>query len=472
MFKAIGRILIVCLLFLSILWIGKYTFNEFETEIELKRPHDIFGPYMSDLGLSNDSSSSNGSNSIDTDKNGYNGPDFSEDPGLTDPGSLFGNNNSDESNDNSEFDDNLNKKDLPNVFFTTKDISYLSSSDYNNLSSNELMMLLSANNGELLTLSGNNLGYAENPNDYFNSSYYYNYANRYSDALVRANNSSNTEEDPNYPDNFSLYEDTVVDCINWLLVKDQTGNTINYFINAGPNSLMNTAIEETESSNETINSEEETLETEENIIELTYDNILLDKEHLTVLVDSINIIDELPEYDNYDRNDYEQPASSYIINESKYNRNDYAWKTSKWFNEDDFTYTCPYTGTVIHDLDDNKEDQDFGNLESDHIVPLHSTYLRGADKWSKKQKNEYAYNQWVGVDVLNSANRSKSDKGPCDYLPDINVEDYCYSWLMICSKYKLSMTQEEINICVKYINNALNKNEPVEFLGGNYIENN
>ena len=129
---------------------------------------------------------------------------------------------------------------------------------------------------------------------------------------------------------------------------------------------------------------------------------------------------------------------------------------------------CPYTGTIIQDMDDNKQDNDFGNLDYDHIVPLKSTYLRGAKDWTDEQKNEYAYDQWVGVDVLNSANRSKSDKGPCEYLPDINVEDYCYSWLMICSKYNLSMTQEEIDICVNNITIALENGEEVTFLGGSY----
>ena len=95
-------------------------------------------------------------------------------------------------------------------------------------------------------------------------------------------------------------------------------------------------------------------------------------------------------------------------------------------------------------------------------------YLRGAINWTEEQQNEYAYNQWIGVDVLNSANRSKSDKGPTEYLPEVNVEDYCYSWLLICSKYNLVMTNAEIDICSKYINNAFLNNEPITHLGGIY----
>lgn len=113
----------------------------------------------------------------------------------------------------------------------------------------------------------------------------------------------------------------------------------------------------------------------------------------------------------------------------------------------DFTYTCPYTGKVITDLDDKKEDQDFGNLDYNHIVSLSVVERSCPDWWTEKEKNAYAYNQLVGVNVLNSANRSKSDKGPTDWLPDINRGIYCYSWLVICQKYNLSMTKDEIQLC-------------------------
>lgn len=212
-------------------------------------------------------------------------------------------------------------------------------------------------------------------------------------------------------------------------------------------------------------------------VELTYSTTLEDAAHLQVLVDDIEIVDELPDYDAlvesgewvaYDRDTYEKPVRSYMFGGIRINRNDYSWMTSPFLNADDFTFTCPYTGRVIVDLDDKKEDQDFGNLDYDHIVPLKSTYIRGAYYWTEEQRNAYAYDQWVGVDVLNSANRSKSDKGPLEYLPSINIEDYCYSWLLICSKYDLVMTQEEVDLCLMYINEALVNNEPVTHLGGYY----
>lgn len=202
-------------------------------------------------------------------------------------------------------------------------------------------------------------------------------------------------------------------------------------------------------------------------VTLTYSNTLEDKAHLEVLIADIEVVDKLPNIDNYDRDTFEKPVKNYLLGGIKVNRNDYAWMSSPWYNSKDITYTCPYTGKVIENTDGPNK-IDFDPLDYDHIVALKSAYLRGASEWSKEKQNEYAYDQWVGVDVLNSANRSKGDKGPLEYLPTINIEDYCYSWLLICSKYDLVMTQEEIDLCKSYIETALLSGEPVTHLGGSY----
>lgn len=206
--------------------------------------------------------------------------------------------------------------------------------------------------------------------------------------------------------------------------------------------------------------------------EVKYDLYLTNEEDLAVMVQSIRVIKSLPsdkdaEWSTYNRDDFEKPVVSYKLNGHTYNRNDYAWKTSSFFDSSTFTYTCPYTGTVITDLDDGKQDYDFANLDYDHIVPLKSAYLRGARDWSNEKKNEFAYDQLVGIDVLGKANRSKSDKGPTKYMPTENIEDYCYAWLYLCSYYDLAMTQEEIDVCVSHIKNAFSTGETVEFLGAN-----
>ena len=207
------------------------------------------------------------------------------------------------------------------------------------------------------------------------------------------------------------------------------------------------------------------------IVEVSYDDILLDESHLYALIDDIEIVDELPNYDElttsgewpfYDRQVFERPVHSYMLGGVRFNRNDYAWATSRFLvSQDPYEYICPYTNQTITDE---------STLDYDHIVPLKSAYIRGAWAWSNEQRNAYAYDQWVAVDVLNSANRSKSDKGPMDYLPEYNVEDYCYSWLLICSEYDLVMTDEEVDLCQQYILEALRSGETVEHLGGAHYE--
>lgn len=287
----------------------------------------------------------------------------------------------------------------------------------------------------------------------------------------------------------TITKDNVADFIKWLQNNYKDGDNVSVVTPSSSSSSSSTnnsssIIESSTSSVESNSSSSSLVEsssvessssssTSENIdeppiinSEVKYNYTLQSKEDLQVLINSITVVDKLPSYTNYDRASFESPTKSYMLDGKKVNRNDYAWKTSPFFNKDNFTYTCPYTGKVIQDLDDKKEDNDFGNLDFDHIVSLKSAYLRGAINWTKEQQNEYAYNQWIGVDVLNSANRSKSDKGPTGYLPKVNVEDYCYSWLLICSKYNLVMTNAEIDICTKYINNAFLNNEPITHLGG------
>ena len=236
-----------------------------------------------------------------------------------------------------------------------------------------------------------------------------------------------------------LTSENTISFIKWISTNYDKDSKVAYKETTKPDSNENTT-EQNKNSNESI----------------TYNKILANEKDLQEIVDSIIVVNSLKDLDDYDRTDYEKPIKSYTLNGHKYNRNDYAWKTSPYLiSENPFKYICPYTGQTI--TDDSK-------LDYDHIIPLKSTYIRGANKWTDEQKNEYAYDQWIGVDVLNSANRSKSDKGPADWLPEQNVEDYCYSWLLISSKYNLVMTKAEMSICIDNIKTALKNGETVEHL--------
>jgi len=168
------------------------------------------------------------------------------------------------------------------------------------------------------------------------------------------------------------------------------------------------------------------------------------------------------ERDGYDRTVFEKPVRSYTLDGDTLNRNDYAWRTSQYFDEGTFTYTCPYTGIVFTDEYDGKEDNDFNWLDYDHIIPLSYVYTYGDIDWTDEKCNEYAYDQSVGVDVYRKANRSKSDQGPSEWLPNINVENYCYTWLCIASEWDIALRQEDIDICVKYCKEAISSGMTLE----------
>ena len=440
MIRRIIKILVMCVLFMCLLSLGGYTINSFKSEVHLRDPQEVMSPFFQSLpdlpkgselvknlptyetedGSILDNNNSNNGTSTDDSGNGSSLPDFTTDPGLSDPGGPFSGGNNTEDPEISDPGSQVSEADItsdPGIDDQSTPTSATGNDSYTDEDGNLVKKDIKLP-------------------DTIEISY------------VRAIKIKLDDKE------IELTSKNTAEFIRWLDNNWHADAEISYEVDK----TEETSEDSSNTQNGSVNSTGE----------LVYDTTLANEANLNALVSSINVIDELPEYDDYDRTTYEKPVISYTLDGKKTNRNDYAWKTSPWYNAEDNTYMCPYTGTIIQDMDDNKQDNDFGNLDYDHIVPLKSTYLRGAKDWTDEQKNEYAYDQWVGVDVLNSANRSKSDKGPCEYLPDINVEDYCYSWLMICSKYNLSMTQEEIDICVNNITIALENGEEVTFLGGSY----
>ena len=440
MIRRIIKILVMCVLFMCLLSLGGYTINSFKSEVHLRDPQEVMSPFFKSLPsfdpnklVENLPEYEKEQNSIidknTSDDNNENTsatlPDFTTDPGLSDPGGPFSGGNNTEDPEISDPGSQVSEADItsdPGIDDQSTPTSATGNDSYTDEDGNIVKKDIKLP-------------------DTIEISYVRAIKIKLDDKEIELT-SKNTAEFIRWLDN-NWHADAEIS-----YEVDKTEETSEDSSNTQNGSVQNGSVNSTG--------------------ELVYDTTLANEANLNALVSSINVIDKLPEYDDYDRTTYEKPVISYTLDGKKTNRNDYAWKTSPWYNAEDNTYMCPYTGTIIQDMDDNKQDNDFGNLDYDHIVPLKSTYLRGAKDWTDEQKNEYAYDQWVGVDVLNSANRSKSDKGPCEYLPDINVEDYCYSWLMICSKYNLSMTQEEIDICVNNITIALENGEEVTFLGGSY----
>ncbi len=88
------------------------------------------------------------------------------------------------------------------------------------------------------------------------------------------------------------------------------------------------------------------------------------------------------------------------------------------------------------------------DLDVDHFVPLKEVDRSGGNKWDKEKKMQYANdltNPETLIAVDKSANRSKADKDPSDWLPSnakYNCE-YIKLWQEVKKKWKLEMDEKE-----------------------------
>ena len=181
-------------------------------------------------------------------------------------------------------------------------------------------------------------------------------------------------------------------------------------------------------------------------------------ENIKELLNNIKI--EEANNSSYDRNEWTSSYQSYICekghdhnkNNYKYDDNGkfksiraYSYFESKWYNWNNDSYTDPYTGETIYDI---------SKTDYDHIIPLAYVNAHGGSNWTSEEKKSFADNPSVGVCTNNSSNRAKSAKGPSEWLPDINKEAYCYSWLVIANDFNISLSQNDYDTIVDILNNS------------------
>jgi len=98
----------------------------------------------------------------------------------------------------------------------------------------------------------------------------------------------------------------------------------------------------------------------------------------------------------------------------------------------------PYTGQTVSDP---------GALDVDHVVPLAWAHRHGGWAWSREQRERYANDLAHPehlVAVSASANRSKGDKGPDEWLPlEEDRCDYVQAWRAIITRWDLMLTWAE-----------------------------
>lgn len=182
---------------------------------------------------------------------------------------------------------------------------------------------------------------------------------------------------------------------------------------------------------------------EEPIIEVAEGITMADVE---ALIAKITVGEPVLDY-KYERDDFEQPLVRYAWYGELLTRNKYVWHISTYLvSEDPFIYMCPYSGVELTETT---------KVQTDHIVPLKYAFIHGAYEWDNEKKNLFSYDIENLISVSAKSNQSKGAKSPYEWLPTINQGPYCYTFLVICEKYGITMTQNEIDICKLQIMNYL-----------------
>lgn len=96
----------------------------------------------------------------------------------------------------------------------------------------------------------------------------------------------------------------------------------------------------------------------------------------------------------------------------------------------------PYTGRSV-----TFAKADAGKVQIDHVVPLSAAWQRGARDWPQAQRERFANDPLNLLATTSSANQSKSDKGPAQWLPREAYRcAYAVQWVRVAVAYKLAVT--------------------------------
>lgn len=103
------------------------------------------------------------------------------------------------------------------------------------------------------------------------------------------------------------------------------------------------------------------------------------------------------------------------------------------------TFTDPYTGETGLSTK---------QVQIDHSVPLGYAAAHGGQGWSAQKKQDYANDLSKGhlVASLGSANMSKGDRGPSEWLPDKDQCGYAKNFVDVLYKWDLSTTQADHDV--------------------------
>lgn len=109
---------------------------------------------------------------------------------------------------------------------------------------------------------------------------------------------------------------------------------------------------------------------------------------------------------------------------------------------------CRVVGGLWRDAFTGRTEREPRRLDIDHFVPLAEAHRSGAHAWSREQRAAFA-NELSDpeslIAVTASANRSKSDQGPEEWLPpDASYRcRYVENWVAVKARWRLSMDARE-----------------------------
>jgi Protein of unknown function (DUF1524) len=99
----------------------------------------------------------------------------------------------------------------------------------------------------------------------------------------------------------------------------------------------------------------------------------------------------------------------------------------------------PYTGRTVTFTKAHAAE-----VQIDHVVPLGAAWVRGARDWPQAERERFANDPVNLLATTASANESKSDRGPAEWLPRAAFRcAYAVQWIGVSTRYKLAVTRPD-----------------------------
>lgn len=117
--------------------------------------------------------------------------------------------------------------------------------------------------------------------------------------------------------------------------------------------------------------------------------------------------------------------------------------------------TCKVTSGEWESPYDGKKFTDPSGMDIDHMIPLGYAALHGGQAWSPAKKQQFANDTTQLIAVSANANRSKSDKGPSEYMPRDSYKcQYARVWVATATKYGVSLTKKDKDVLSSTLKNC------------------